>query len=639
MFDFVRRNNRWLQLGLALVIIPSFVFVGIEGYRSFGEGNETVATVGGRAITRAEWDAAHRNQAERLRAQSPDLDPKLLDTPQFKQRVLDELIRERVMFEAVNLLHLAPSDERLQRLFRTDPQFASLRNPDGTVKRELLDMQGMTSDQFAARLRQDMALRQVMQGVASTGFASTRVATTAADAFYQQREAQILRFSPQDQLAKVQPTEADLKAYYDDARHAAQFQSPESASVEYVVLDLATAMKSVTVADDDLRKYYDENQARYEQPQERRARHILIKTDAQASADAQSKAKASAEGILAELRKNPAQFADLARKRSDDPGSAAQGGDLDWFGRGAMTPAFETAVFALKKGELSGVVETEFGFHIIELTDQRGGDKRSFDSVRAEIDAEVRKQLGQKRFVELAEQLTNLAEQEDTLAAVADKLKLTVQRNDKLLRQTPADPASPLTAAKVVETIFQPQNLSSQRNLEPVEAGANLLVSARVLQHSPARKLPLAEVKATLEQSVRAELAAAAARKEGQARLAEWKAKPDGATLPAPVVVSRAPTAKLPREIVDAVLRAPAEPLPAWVGVDLGSQGYAVVRVQKVLAPDPAATGDADRLRTQYAQVWSQAESEAYYSALRTRFKTEVSDKAKPPAAASANQP
>lgn len=640
MFDFVRRNNRWLQLGLALVIIPSFVFVGIEGYRSFGEGNETVAEVAGRPITRAEWDAAHRNQAERVRAQSPDLDPKLLDTPQFKQRVLDELVRERVMFEAVNALHLAPSDERLQRLFRSDPQFASLRNADGTVKRELLEMQGMTSDQFAARLRQDLALRQVMQGVAGTGFASTRVATVAADAFYQQREAQIVRFQPQDHLSKVQPTEADLQAYYDNPRNASRFQSPESAAVEYVVLDLATAMKSVTVGDDDLRKYYDENQARYEQPQERRARHILIKTDAAAGADGKAKAKAAAEALLADLRKDPGQFTELARKRSDDPGSAAQGGDLDWFGRGAMTPAFETAVFALKKGELSGVVETEFGFHLIELTDLRGGDKRSFDAVRAEIDVEVRKQLGQKRFVELAEQLTDLTEQEDGLTAVADKLKLTVQKNEALLRQTPADPANPLTAAKVIETIFQSQNLSSQRNIEPVEAGANLLVAARVLKHSPARKLPLAEVKPLLEQAVRVELASAAARKEGQARLAEWKAQPDAATLPAAVKVSRAPTAQLPREIVDAVLRAPAEPLPAWVGVELGTQGYAVVRIQKVLPADPAATGDAQQLRSQYAQVWSQAESEAYYAALRTRFKAEVSDKVKAPTtAASANLP
>ncbi len=638
MFDFVRRNNRMLQLGLAVVIFPSFIALGIQGYDSFGEGKEVVAHVAGRPITQAEWDAAHRNQVERTRAQAPGMDAKLFDTPEFKQRVLDDLIRERVNFEAADRLHLAPSDDRLQRLFRTDPQFADLRNADGTVKRDLLEMQGMSSTQFVARLRQDYALRQVMQGVSGSGFAPQTIANTAVDAFYQQREVQVARFQPQDYLAGITPTDAQVQAYYDDARNAVALQSPESVALEYVLLDLPAVTAGLSVSDDDLRKYYAENQARYEQPQERRARHILIKTDAGASADAKAQAKAKAQALLVDLKKAPATFADVARKESQDPGSAKQGGDLDWFGRGAMLPDFEKAVFALKKGELSEVVETEFGFHLIELTDLRGGDKRSFESVRAEIDAEVKKQLAQKRYAELAEQFTNLVEQEDNLQAVADKLKLPLGKSDKLQRQALPEAGNVLTAPKVIEAIFQPQNLTSKRNIEPVEAGANQLVSARVLQYSPARKQPLAEIKPTLVTVVRNELAAEAARKEGLERLAEWKAKPEVAKLPAAVVLSRAQTQKLPREVIDAVLRAPAEPLPAWVGVDLGRQGFAIAKVQKVLASDPAVTGDAARTRAQYTQLLNQAEGEAYYAALRTRYKVDITAKAKSAeAAASAN--
>jgi len=494
MFDFVRRHNRLLQFGLALVIVPSFLVVGIQGYDQFSASNEAVANIDGRAITQTEWDAAHRQQVERVRAQMPGVDAKLLDSPAIKQKVLDDLVRERVMLVAAQKLLLAPTDQRLQRLFATDPQFASLRNADGSVRKDLLEARGMTSEQFAQQLRQEFALRQVSLGLAGSALASPAVTARAMDSFFQQREVQVALFPAKDYLSKVSASDAEQQAYYDDPRNAAQFQSPETVSVEYVVLDLPAVTAGINVNEDDLRKYYDENAARYEQPQERRARHILVKLDADASDDAKAKAREKAAALLAEVQKNRAAFADLARRQSDDPGSAAQGGDLDWIARGAMVKPFEDAVFGLKKGELGGIVETEFGLHVIEVTDTRGGEKRAFANVRGELEAEVRKQLAQKRYAELAEQFTNLVEQEDTLKPVADALKLELHKADKLGRVAPAQPGNVLASPKVLEAIFQPESLSGKRNIEPVEAAANQLVAARVLEHAPARKQPLAEV-------------------------------------------------------------------------------------------------------------------------------------------------
>lgn len=630
MFDFFRRHTRILQFFLLLLIVPSFVVFGIQGYDQFSEGQDEVAKVDGQAITRAEWDQAHRNQVERLRTQMPNVDVKLLDTPDVRQRVLDDLIRQRVLFAASRDLHLVPTDERLKRLFETDPQFANLRNADGTVRKELLAAQGMNSQQFAARLSQDMSLNQVLLGVGATAVVPNAVARTAVDAFYQRRDVRVQTFAAKDYLAKVQASDADLQAYYDDPKHAARLQFPESVSFEYVVLDLPTIVRGISVAEDDLRKYYTENATRYEQPQERRARHILIKVDAGAPADAKAKAKARADALLAEARKNPAGFADLAKANSEDPGSARQGGDLDWFGRGAMVKVFEDTAFALQKGDISGVVESDFGFHILKLDDIRGGDKRSFESVKTEIEAEVRKSLAQKRYVEVAEQFSNLVEQEDTLQPVADKLKLTVQRAERFTRGFQAEPGSVLANPKLAEAAFLADNLRSKRNALAVEIGTNQLLSLRVTEHQPARKQGLAEVREQVKAGVLQAKAAQAAREEGAAKLALWKTQPAAAgALPAAVTLSRVKTQSLPRAVVEAVLKAKADALPAWIGVDLGDEGYVVAVIEKIQAADLAETGSLDKAREQVVQLWAQAESDAYYAALRKRYKAVVLDSAK----------
>jgi peptidyl-prolyl cis-trans isomerase D len=630
MFDFFRRHTRLLQFLLVLLVFPAFVFFGIQGYtQNQGADATTVARVGGMKISQAEWDAAQREQLDRARAQMPSLDPAFFQTPEMRRLSLDAVIRDRALLLAAERLHLTTTDERLDRLFKSDPQFAQLRNPDGSLNRDVVNQIGLSSEGFAQRLRQDISRRQVLAGIADSAMAPQASASAALDAFFQQREVQIERISAKDFLAQSQPTEAEIEAFYKNPANAAMFTAPEEATVEYVVLDPETLKGGVVVSDADLRAYYEQNAARYTQKDERRASHILVAADKDAPKAEREKAKAKAEGLLAEVKKDPSKFAELARKNSDDPGSAAKGGDLDWFGRGQMVPPFEAAAFGLKPGETSGVVETDFGYHVIRLAEARGGEKKPFESVKAELEKEVRDQLAQKRYTDAAVEFGDTVyEQSDSLKPAADKYKLPVQRAEHVLRAPSGAASGALANPRFLEALFASETLRDKRNTKAIDIGRNQLAAGRVVDHKPARQRPLADVKDQIRGQLAAQKAADASAKKGAERLAAAKAAPATPFPGAAVTVSRAQTRELPRALLDAVLRAPQASLPTVLGVPLGTDGYAIARVVKVDGRDPAA-GDPQRGRAQYAQTWTAAETEAAYATWKAKLDARITENAK----------
>ena len=285
MFEFVRRNTRILQLILVLLIVPSFVLVGMEGYSKFSDSAETVAKVGKQKVSQQEWDNAHRNFVERERSQRPDVDVSVFDQPQVKQQSLDALIRQYVLLMAANEQHLSVPAARIMRIFGSDPQFAALRNPDGSVNKALLEARGMSPLQLEGMLRQELTVAQVLGGVQMSSHGSSVSTRAAVDALFQVRDVQWMKFEPKSYMAKLNPTAEQLQAFYKDPVNAAWLTTAEQADVQYVVLDLETLKSRVSVSEDELRRAYTENLQRYSTQEERRASHILIKAEASASAD------------------------------------------------------------------------------------------------------------------------------------------------------------------------------------------------------------------------------------------------------------------------------------------------------------------------------------------------------------------
>jgi peptidyl-prolyl cis-trans isomerase D len=626
MFEFVRKHTKIMMLLMFIVAIPAFLLVGVDGFTRGGGSGKTVATVGNHSITQSEWDAAHKRDVDRLRGSMPNLDPKLLETPEAQYATLERLVRERVLSDAANDAHLITTDARLAGEMQRNQTLASLRLPDGSFDKEryrqLAAAQGLTTNGFEARVRNDLTMQQLESGILSTAFSTPAEVNVALNAFFERREAQISLFNATDYAAKVNPSDADIDAFYQSK--TALFQAPETANIEYLVLDLDSVKKSITLNEQDVKTYYDQNAARLSGKEERRASHILISAAKDLPAAERQTAKERAEVLLAQVRKAPDTFADVARKSSQDTGSAANGGDLDFFGRGAMVKPFENAVFAMKKGDISDVVESDFGYHIIKLTDMKAPKQRSFEELRASIEADLKAQQAQGKFAEAAEAFTNgVYEQSDSLKPIAERLKLDVKTALNMQRQGALAGNPVLANPKFLAAVFSADSVEKQRNTEVVEIAPNQLAAARITQHTVARTRPLAEVHDNVRSRLVASRSAELAKNDGNEKLAAWK-NTAPANLPAATIVTREQGQTAQGPILDAVLRVDPESLPAWVGVDLGAKGYAVVRVNKVLPRTPPAPERAVQERKQFTQWIANAENQAYYNVLKDRYKAKI---------------
>jgi len=629
MFEFVRNHQRIMQFVLLLLILPSFVLVGVSSYNERGSDADSVATVDGKKITQQEWEDAQRRQIDQARQMmGAQFDQKLFDTPEAKQAILDNLVAERAINAEVARSHLTVNDAAIQKAILDIQAF---RKADGSFDMEqykaALAAQGMTPEGFDARMRHDMAVQQLAGSIQQTAFAPRSVAGRLSDINDQEREVQELMFPAANYASQVKVTDDMVKAFYD--KNGALFQVPEQLKAEYVVFDAAAVEKQVSVSDAEVADAYNKNKARFTTPEKRSASHILInaKRDAAPAEDAAAKAKAQA--ILDEVRKAPNDFAKIARAQSQDPGSAELGGDLGSIEKGLFVKPVEDAIYSLKAGETSGLVRSEFGYHIIKVTAVTPAVQKSLEDAKPEIVAELQKTKMSAKYSELAETFSNTVyEQADSLKPVADKLGLSIQTASGLTRTpNPALGTSPVNNDKFLKAIFSNDALTNKRNTEAVEVAPSTLVAGRVVEFKPATKRPLAEVDAIIRQRVLQEEAVRLARQAGEAKLAAARASGDATGFGEVKVVARTKPPTINQAAALAVLKADTSKLPAYVGVEVPGQGYGVYRIGKVSQPAQADQERRKQEAQQIAQAVGGAEMFGYVEALKQKAKAKVSAK------------
>jgi peptidyl-prolyl cis-trans isomerase D len=622
MYDLIQKHRRTIQVLLFLFLIPPFVFFGVDRMDR-PAGAETVASIGDYRVTQQEFARALRERQEAIqRLTGGRAGPDLLDSAELRAEVLEALIRRHLLIGRALRAGMTVSDVHLQNVISELPAFQNDGKFSFDLYQQYLRSQGMTPVMFESRLRQDLLVGQIDDAFGDSSFVPRTVIEQLSRISEQQRELSVFTITPDSFVSQVKIDEHAVKRYYE--ANPNEFRIPEQVRVEYVTLSMDALLAETPLDAAQVKKYYDEHRSQFETRQERQASHILITVDASASAEDKQKARTRAEELAKQLKQKPDRFSELAKAHSQDPGSAANGGDLGFFGRGTMPKAFEDAVFSMKPGEVSSPVETQYGFHIIRLASVKGGEGRSFEEARPQIESELKKQQAGRKFAELAEHFNNVVfEQSESLKAAAELAKSGVKQSGWITRDHADDQL--LNNPKLRQAVFADDVISNKRNSQVVEVAPGVLIAARLLEHKAAAMQPLPEVAAAIEKKLTRQRAAQLAAQEGRERLEKLKQGADAdVKWGAAQLVDRTEAKRFSEAVLRQAFRVDAEKLPAYTGVD-GPGGYTLVRISKVVEPEKSDPERRKQVAEAIRQLRGQEAMLAYVESVKRKDSVRIS--------------
>jgi peptidyl-prolyl cis-trans isomerase D len=621
MLEAIRAHSQgWLAKLILILIAVPFALFGIDAYLKNAGSDAAVAKVAGSSVSVVEYRNAMQSLRNKMQSEGQK-DLSLLDTPQARLTVLNRLINTRLLNAEAQDSKFKISNEQLSEFVITLPEFQQNGKFSQEVYDKLLTQNQMTPSKFENMMRGELVTQQVRDGIPPLAFASKAVEDRAIKTELQQREVTIAEIKSADFISQVKVDDAEVKAYYE--KHKDKFQVPEQVKLEFVRFSANDLIMKMQVTEEDSKRFYNENAAKFQGDEKRRASHILIGFGPGATPEAKAQAKKKAEEILAEVKKNPAKFAELAKKNSQDPGSAEKGGDLGMFGRGAMVKAFEEAAYSMKPGQVSDLVQSEFGFHIIKLTEV-SGQAQSYESLKPQIRAELMYQKALAKFSEEAENFNNLVyEQSSSLKPAADNYGLQVQKTDWV---SAADGAKFFKNDKLMSLVFSNEVLNDKRNTEAVEVANNTLVAARVVEHKAAAPRSFDEVKAGITDFLKIEKASKLAIDKGNAALASLKQNQAVSNIdwiPA-VTVDRKNAQGLTELTMSNVFKIDTTKLPAYTGVSDSKKGFLLI---KVVAVHDADEDTVKAASADYKAALTAEYGAAYIATLKTKNKVSVNQR------------
>lgn len=606
------------------LIIVTFALWGINEYFQ-GDRGVQVATVNGENISQFEYQLALSQERGRMQQLfGGNFDPAMFEG-QMKQAALDQAIQKRLLVDEALANGLRVSDDVLAQTIRS---FDWLQE-DGRFSKALYEQQlraqGLSPSGFENQVRQQMLIGQLADGIMATSFATEKERADRQRLEGQTRSFGYFTIPLEDFTKDLEISDEEARAFYEENKD--RYQTPERVSIEYLELSAQALASEIKVDDEELKAYYDAQKSRFTQSEERRASHILIEAPADASSEVEAKAKAEAQKLHERLA-GGASFEELAKKHSDDPGSASQGGDLGFFGKGIMDPAFEDTAFSLEEGGTSEPVRSAFGYHIIKVTGVRGGETKSFAEVKDELAAELRKSEAEKLYFDRAETLANMTfEHPDSLQAAAEELGLQVKSTPLFTRS-----GGPGIAGnrQVVEVAFGAEVLQDGLNSRTIEIGDNHSVVVRVKEHHVAAARPFEQVRQAVVNELKNRKARDMIRDKGEALVAEVKQGKDPQALakankytwkPQTAIKRDAPG--VPADLVREAFRmpAPVDGVSTTDGFALSGGDYVVVQLTEVKDADPAnmAEPEQETVNRQLAGAHGAAEFQSLMESLEAK--------------------
>jgi len=609
------------QVILALILIP-FALFGIDSYLNQAGNNLSIAKVNGYKIALPEYNRAIENVRNRMMSEGKKVDPAMFDSFEFKESVVDGLISKQLVNNDIKKSKFKITDQQLSQYIIGMPEFQK----EGKFSQELYDKvlqnNQLTPKKFEESIRNDLLIQQVRDGLQKLTFIPPNNLAETLKATSQQREISVAEFKTKEYMAKANIAEKDIQAFYD--QNKSKFLAPEQVKAEFVVFSLANILPTINVTDDEIKAFYKTNSDKYQNQQQREASHILIAASKNAAPAEKAKAKAKAEGLLSQIRKNPKQFEELATKYSQDPESAKKGGELGAFGRGMMVKPFDDAVFSMKVNEISNIVESDFGYHIIKLT-KIIGEGGGFDAMKPQIKAELIYQKGQEKFAALAEEFSNkVYEQSSSLDAVSKKFNLPIQKTDWIGRN---DSDKFFKNETLMNALYSKESIKDHRNTEAIEVTPNNLISARVVDYKAQSTKPFADVKKNIEDYLKFEAAKKTVASEGEAALKTISDTSRKIDWQPAVLVDRKNTKGLSEAVINHAYKMPTDKLPSYGGFVDGNNGYVIVKVNKVAFPNDNNEENKKTFASDYSEALTAEYLSAYLKGLKSKASVSVNQK------------
>jgi peptidyl-prolyl cis-trans isomerase D len=516
MLERIREGSQsFTAKAILVLIILTFALAGVGGYIT-GDTEDAVAKVNGEEIPRSDYDRAYENERSRLQEQFGDMFSAITSDPEYmrslRSRVLEQLIEQELLVQYAEDSGMRVGSEQVKAAIRDIPQFRTAGQFDNDVYLMALRNAGYSPEAFAKVMQQDMTRNQLLRGLSQSEFVLEPEALAFLRLQNQTRSGGFLVANNESFEGQVEVAESDIETFYQQNQD--MFRTEEKLSVAYVELSLAAIESDIEIADEEVREYYEQRQQQYATEEERRVSHILIEFDTE-------NAKEKAEEALAELEQG-ADFAEVAQTYSDDTFSAEQGGDLDWVEAGMMDEDFDAAVFELENiGDLSEIVETSFGYHIIKLTDLREGTVTPFSEVEDEVRQQLLAEKAEDRYFEKQQKLAEISfEQPDTLEPAADEIGATVRRTDLFTRERAP---TPLSDDVILNNLFSEQLIEEKLNSDVIETSDDRSLVVRVTEHQPVRVKDLEEVREQIVAELRVEKAQELALQQAEEWMQAWQ--------------------------------------------------------------------------------------------------------------------
>jgi len=609
MLQNIRDNSQgWIAKTIIGLIVVLMALTGVDAIITGTGNSQNAADVNGEKISQNELNQAVEMQRRQLLQQlGKEFDPAMLDERLLRDASLKGLIERSLLLQGAKDSKFAFSQAALDQVIVQTPEFQVEGRFNADRFDQVIRQLGYTRMQFRQMLEQEMLIGQLRAGISGSGFVTDEEVTAFARLEKQTRDfaTRTLKADP----AAVKVSDDDVKAYYDAQQ--SQFMSPEQVVIEYVELKKDAFFSQVSVGDDEMKAAYESEIANL--AEQRQAAHILIEVGGDVSDE---QAKARIEEVQKRLQGGE-DFAALAKEFSQDPGSASEGGDLGYAGKGVYDPAFEDALYALKQDEVSAPVRTEFGWHLIKLLGVQAPDVPSFDSLKEKLETDLKAQRVEQRFVEATKQLEDAAFESSDLAQPAQELGLKVQTSEPFGRQGGEGIAA---NRQVLQAAFSQEVLEDGSNSSAIELDPNTLVVIRVKEHRKPQQLELDQVSDSIRAQLtktRASEAAKAAGEQMVAELRDGKAKPEGAEWQVVEAATRNQDGVDPA-VLQALFRMPKPTgeKSEFSGIALANGDFVVIRLKGVSEPEQALSDEEKAMYRRFLASRSGQEDFAAYRKL-----------------------